>query len=156
MGRKRREEKEEIAILKDIDRTEHEILEVDREILKGKHRLTAIKIVHGENNMTGPFTLAVGGKATARVLGFDQNGDPFQIDITKNPVSSWAIDNPAIISSTPETDISVDDLAGLAVGTANLAVVVAGPNGPLTDSVLGTVTPTPLTLTSVKIDISPA
>lgn len=101
--------------------------------------------------MQGPITIAVGGKSVERVLGFDQNGAPFQIDFTQNPVT-WSIDQSAVASSTPETDPSVDDVVGVSAGVANLTATCAG----FSDTETVTVTQAAPVLSSIKIDSNPS
>lgn len=144
MGRKRSNENEEIKILRDIDRTEHKILE------RLTPKLRFIKIAHG-GNMQGPFTVAIGGKVVCRVLGFDQNGAPFPIDFNANPVT-WAIDNAAVATSTPETDPSIDDVVGVSAGVANLTATCGG----FSDTETATVPAATPVLSSIKIDSNPA
>lgn len=97
---------------------------------------------------TGPVTLTVGQKTTATVQGFDQNGAPFAIDFTANPVT-WSIDNTTADSSTPQPDSS-DVVASLAAGVANLTAVCAGFND---TEVVTNVAQAP-TLSSIKINFS--
>lgn len=98
--------------------------------------------------MQGPVTLTVGQKTTATVLGFDQNGAPFPIDFTANPVT-WTIDNTTFDSSTPQPDQS-DVIASLAAGVANLSASCAG----FSDSEVVTNVAVAPKLSSIKIDFS--
>ncbi len=143
MGRRKRDE-EAIKILKEIEE------DLDELVAQGK-KLSFIKIGTGEKHMQGPITIAIGGKSTERVLGFDQNGAPFAIDFTANPVT-WSIDNAAIATSTPESDPSVDDLVGVSAGVANLTATCAG----FSDTETVTVPAAAPVLSSIKIDSTPA
>ena len=115
-----------------------------------RHRhLAFIKIAfqkRGHHMSQGPVTLTVGQKVTATVLGFDQNGAPFPIDFTANPVS-WTIDNSTLDSSTPQPDSS-DVVESLAAGVANLTATCAG----FTDSETVTNVAQAPVLSSIKID----
>lgn len=143
---------EDSDLRKELRRIEHKEDEILRLLRKENlPRLSFIKIAHGRKNMQGPITIAVGGKSVERVLGFDQNGAPFQIDFTQNPVT-WSIDQSAVASSTPETDPSVDDVVGVSAGVANLTATCAG----FTDTETVTVTQAAPVLSSIKIDSNPA
>ena len=142
-------EQEELERLKHLEHEVEEIEEVveriDRRLAP---RLTFIKIAFG-GNMPGPVTLTVGQKTTASVAGFDQNGAPFAIDFTANPVT-WTLDNTTLDSSTPQPD-QTDVIASLAAGTANLNAACAGFTD--TEQVIN-VAQAPV-LSSIKIDFSP-
>lgn len=133
---------------KELRRVEHKEDEILRLL---RPRLSFIKISHGEKCMQGPITLAVGAKSVERVLGFDQNGAPFAIDFTANPVT-WSIDQSSVASSTPESDPSVDDVVGVSSGVANLNATCGG----FTDTETVTVTAVVSVLSSIKIDSTPA
>jgi len=110
-------EKQEVTLLQGQEKT---LLEIRNELAP---KLAFIKISFG-GSMPGPVTLTVGQSVPATVQGFDQNGAPFAIDFTANPVT-WTIDNPALDSSTPQADQS-DLVASLSAGTANLTASCAG------------------------------
>ena len=94
----------------------------------------------------GPATLNVGDKKTATVLGFDQNGAPFAIDFTANPVT-WTDDNEAAVQDAP-TGTS-DGLTAVAPGVANLGATCAG----FSDTEAVTVVAAAPKLSSIKISI---
>lgn len=141
---------EDSGLRKELRRIEHKEDEI-LSLLRARPRLSFIKIAHGRKNMQGPITIAVGGKSVERVLGFDQNGAPFAIDFTQNPVT-WSVDNSAVASSTPEADPSVDDVVGVSAGVANLTATCAG----FSDTETVTVTAAAPVLSSIKIDSTPA
>jgi hypothetical protein len=79
-------EQEEIELLKDIDRTEHQIL-------RALNHLAFVKIrfsLQGADMPEGPVTLTVGQVAIASIDAFDQNGAPFTGPI---PTPTWTMDN---------------------------------------------------------------
>lgn len=94
----------------------------------------------------GPATLTVGDVKTATVLGFDQNGQPFPIDFSANPVS-WSDDNTAAVAETQAPD--KDTLLAAAPGSANLTATCAG----FTASVAITVVPVPAKLSSIQVSV---
>lgn len=129
---------QELLVLRDIDRklgpappTTH---------------LSFIRIAIGGIMPVGPATLAIGAKATATVLGFDQNGAPIAIDFTANPIT-WADDNEASVSDAPTT--TSDPLTGVAAGVMNLTATCGG----FTDTETVTVLAAVPVLSSVKISI---
>lgn len=68
--------------------------------------------------VVGPVTLTTAGEtATASVVGFDQNGNPWTGPI---PPVTYSIDNPAIATSSPNSDDETDTVTAVANGTANL------------------------------------
>lgn len=139
-------ESEEIGLLREavrLLRDERELLTEIRNELAPK--LSFIKIAFG-GSMPGPVTLTVGQSVTATVQGFDQNGAPFAIDFTANPVV-WSIDDATLDSSTPQADQS-DLLMSLAAGTANLTATCAG----LTDTEQVINVAAPPKLSSIKIN----
>jgi hypothetical protein len=141
-------EGEEIERLKRIEKKEDRELAL-LELIESqlKPRPTFIKIQFG-GTMPGPVTLNVGQKTTATVQGFDQNGAPFAIDFTANPVT-WTIDNASLDSSTPQPDQS-DLIVSLAAGVANLTATCAG----LTDTETITNVAVAPILSSIKINFS--
>jgi hypothetical protein len=141
-------EQEEIELLKRQERTEEEIeRDLDRIVGFLKPRLAFIKISFGGNMAQGPVKLNVGQKTTASVLGFDQNGAPFAIDFTANPVT-WADDNQAAASDAPAG--ATDVLTGVAAGVSNLTATCGG----FTDTEQATVSAVVPVLSSIKIDFS--
>src|ERR1700674_1030071 len=96
MSRHQHDNKEEIEILRKIEKTDKRI-EEDLDELIGiiKSKQSSIKIAFGENKMIGPVKINVGQATTAQVLGLDQNGAPFTIDFVANPVT-WTLDNLAL------------------------------------------------------------
>lgn len=136
-------EREEIRVLRDIDRTEHEILHQLRP------RLTFIKIAfsRGEHTMEGPVTLTVGQKTVASIDGFDQNGAPFT-----GPI-------PTPTFSLSDTSMDSVDAAGnvtsLAPGTDNLTATLTTADGrTLTDTETITNLAQAPVLSSIKINFS--
>jgi hypothetical protein len=81
----------------------------------------------------GPVTLTTAGQqVTASILGFDQFGNPWTGPI---PPVTYAIDNPAIATSTPNPDNETDAVAAVANGTANLTATLTTTEGlALTDT----------------------
>jgi hypothetical protein len=120
------------------------------------HRhLSSIKIAFakGRKFMIGPVTLTVGQKTTATVFGFDQNGAPFAIDVTKTPIT-WSVDDATLDSSTPQPD-GTDSIVSLAAGVANLTASLTSAEGKaLSDTEAMTNVAQPLVLSSIKIDFS--
>lgn len=108
--------------------------------------LSFIKIAIGGIMPVGPVTLNVGDKKVATVLGFDQNGAPFAIDFSANPVE-WVDDNEAAVQDAPTAD--QDALTAIAPGVANITATCAG----LTDSETVTVVAQAPVLSSIKISI---
>lgn len=112
-----------------------------------KPRLAFIKIAFGGTMAQGPVKLTVGQKTTATVLGFDQNGAPFTIDFTANPVT-WTDDNEAVASDAPTPP--TDTITGVSAGVANITATCAGFN----DTEQVTVSAVVPVLSSIKIDFS--
>lgn len=130
---------------------EREEVELLREILRelkyqNRPKLSFIKIAIGGTMPVGPATLTVGDKKTATVLGFDQNGAPFAIDFTANPVT-WTDDNEAAVQDAPTT--TSDPLTAVAPGVANLGATCAG----FSDTEAITVVAAAPKLSSIKISI---
>jgi hypothetical protein len=148
----RRIEDEELRVLRDIDHTEHEIL--DR--LSPKLTFIKISFLRGEFMAEGPVTLQVGQSTIASIDYFDQNGNLMPPTFVP-PNVTYSIDQPTIASSTPNADNQTDAVAYVAAGVANLTATVAGPNGPLTDTETVTcvagVTAPPV-LSSIKINFA--
>lgn len=129
---------QELLVLRDIDRKLGPVPPTTH--------LSFIRIAIGGIMPVGPATLAIGAKATATVLGFDQNGAPFVIDFTANPVT-WADDNEAAVSDAPAG--ASDPLTGVAAGVANITATCAG----FTDTETVTVPAAVPVLSSIKISI---
>jgi hypothetical protein len=146
----RRQEHEEIELLKDIDHTEHEILE---QLRKPQPRLSSIKIAFtkGDSVMAeGPVILAIGQKATASIDGFDQTGAAWTGVI---PPVTFSIDNTAIATSTPNADGVTDALLGVSAGVANLTASLTTKEGKiLSDTETVTVPAVVPVLSSIKIN----
>jgi hypothetical protein len=149
-----------------IARYEHDILD----ILKRRSDtpiLSKIKITFTPNGKGAPMSAPVEGAvtlttvgqlATASILGFDQFGNPWTGTI---PPVNYAIDNPAIATSTPNADGVTDAVVAVANGTANLTASLTTAEGlALTDTeqviVALTVAPPPPTpvLSSIKVAFS--
>jgi len=107
-------------------------------------RLTSLIIQFEGGQMAA--SIEVGKTVNATVLGFDQNGQPF--DLTGQAVS-WSVDNSAIATAAP-ADGNPTTVTGVAPGTANLSVAVGGLTA--TDQV--TVTAPAPVLTSLQIQFS--
>ena len=138
---------QEVEILKDIDRTEHEILD------RLTPKLSFIKIKFTGGKMPeGPVTIQIGAVTVASIDGFDQNGAPFTGAIPQPP---YAIDNTALASIAPDANSADEDVTGVAAGVANLTATVQGPNGPLTDTETVTVLAAAPVLSSIKINFNP-
>lgn len=95
----------------------------------------------------GPVTLTVGDVKVVSVLGFDQNGAPFAIDFTANPVS-FSDDNEAVVQDTPGSTVT-DTITAVAPGVANVSATCAG----FTDTEAITVVAAAPVLSSIKISI---
>jgi len=95
----------------------------------------------------GPANLTVGDKKVATVQGFDQNGAPFAIDFTANPVT-WSNDNQSAVQDAPASDGS-DALTAAAAGVSNLSATCAG----FSDTETVTVVAQTPVLSSIKISI---
>lgn len=95
----------------------------------------------------GPATLNVGDKKTVSVLGFDQNGAPFAIDFTANPVT-FTDDNESAVQDTAGSTVT-DPITALAAGVANLGASCAG----FSDTEAVTVLAVAPKLSSIKISI---
>src|SRR5579864_2903377 len=143
-------EEEEIELLRDIDRTDHEILAR----LTPKLSFIKIAFLRGDNVMAeGPVTLTVGQATIASVDGFDQNGAPFTGPI---PTPTWSIDTTTFATIAPAaTTPATEDVTPVAAGTANLTVTVTNAAGTvLTDKDTVTVLAAAPVLSSVKINFS--
>lgn len=148
----RHEEDKEIELLRDIDKTEHAIL--DR--LNPRASFIKLAFLKGALFMQGPVVLNPGQSTKATVLYFDQNGAPMPSRFVP-PAVTFSIDNPAIASSTPEGDGQTDDIAYVTAGVANLTASVTSAEGlALTDTETVTDTAVVVTpvLSSIKIDFS--
>ena len=142
-----RNESEEIRLLRKQLEVQEQELALLRQIAKNTApKLSFIKIAIGGSMPVGPATLTVGDKKTATVLGFDQNGAPFTIDFTANPVT-WADDNEAAVQDAPTT--TSDGLTAVAPGVANISATCGG----FSDSEAVTVVAAPPVLSSIKVSI---
>jgi len=112
-----------------------------------KPKLSFIKIAIGGSMPVGPATLTVGDKKTVSVLGFDQNGAPFAIDFTANPVT-FTDDNQAAVADTPGSSVT-DPITAVAPGVANIGATCAG----FSDTEAVTVVAAAPVLSSIKISI---
>ena len=122
------------------------ILELEHKILdKLQPRLSYIKLAIGGKMPVGPATLTVGDKKTLSVLGFDQNGAPFAIDFTANPVT-FTDDNETVLQDTAGSTVT-DPVVALAVGVANVGATCAG----FSDTEAVTVVAAAPVLSSIKI-----
>lgn len=105
----------------------------------------------------GPITLLVGATATATLLYFDQNGNPMPADFTP-PATTFTVDTPSVVSSSPSTDLLSDVLTALAEGTCVVSAVVTTAEGAtLQDSsgiTVGAVPPPAAVLSSIKLQFS--
>ena len=128
------------------------LLKEDSEFLKElsgqlQPKLSFIKLAIGGEMPVGPATLTVGDKKTVSVLGFDQNGAPFEIDFTANPVT-FTDDNSSVVQDTPGSNVT-DPITAVAAGVANIGATCAG----FTDTEAVTVVAAAPRLSSVKISI---
>lgn len=138
--------------LREIEAKENQILAEDDLILEAIHRLEKkrlcyIKLAIGGRMPVGPATLTVGDKKTLSVLGFDQNGAPFAIDFTANPVT-YTDDNEAVVQDTAGSTVT-DAVTAVAPGVANVGATCAG----FSDNEAITVVAAPPVLSSIKISI---
>lgn len=124
------------------------ILELEHKILdRLTARLSYIKIAIGGIMPVGPATLIVGDKKTLSVLGFDQNGAPFAIDFTANPVT-FTDDNQAVLADTAGSTVT-DPVTAVAPGVANVGATCAG----FTDTEAITVVAAAPKLSSIKVSV---
>ena len=143
-----RYEREEIRLLQELVDLGQQQVKILRKIANElEPKLTFIKIAIGGEMPVGPVTLNIGDKKTATVLGFDQNGAPFAIDFTANPVT-WTNDNVTAVQDAPQPDGS-DQLTAMAAGVSNLTAAVAG----FTDTETVTVVAAAPVLSSIKVSI---
>lgn len=146
--------------LHQIEKELHEIAKYLRQLAGdfAPRRLTRIRIAFREETMPqGPVVLNQGQSATATVLYFDQQGNPMPSTFVP-PSVTFAMDNPAIASSTPGSDGQSDVVAYVSAGVANLTATVTSAEGvALQDTETVTCNPvappTPV-LSSVKIAFS--
>ena len=110
-------------------------------------KLSFIKLAIGGEMPVGPATLTVGDKKTVSVLGFDQNGAPFEIDFTTNPVT-FTDDNAAVVQDTPGSTVT-DPITAVSAGVANISASCGG----FTDTEAITVVAAAPVLSSIKISI---
>lgn len=144
-GHHHHEEDKEIHLLEKIEQT---LEKIEKDIRPKQLSFIKIAFTKGDHMALGPVTITVGQKSTATVQGFDQNGAPFPIDLTANPVT-WAIDQSTLDSSTPAADGS-DAIVSLAGGVANLTATCAG----FSDTETITNVAVAPVLASIKIDFS--
>jgi len=131
-----------------LDENDRLILEALREIVgllaeirdTLKPRLSSLLIRFGGNM---PATVEVGKSIAAVVIGFDQNGQPF--DLT-GQTPSWSTSDAGIATVAPPDQLTTS-VTGVAAGSANLSVTVGG----LSASDVVTVTAPAPVLTSVVI-----
>jgi hypothetical protein len=153
-----RTEKREVEILE-------ELLHVSRRILAiltpkhGRRQLGSIKIKFTKGNtiMEGPVVLAAGQSTIASIDYFDQTGAPMPAGFVP-PNITFLIDNPALASSTPNSDNQTDVVAYVSAGVANLTASCTSAEGlALTDTETVTCSPVvvpPPVLSSIKINFS--
>ena len=148
-----KEEKRELEVLEDIDRTEHKILHAL------EPRLSFIKIAFTKGNIMaeGPVVLSAGQSSVASIDYFDQTGAPMPASFVP-PNISYSIDQPGIASSTPQSDNQTDDVAYVSAGVANLTASCTSAEGlALTDTEPVTCSPVvapPPVLSSIKINFA--
>ena len=152
------QDKQEINILKDIDKQEREETKLLQELVNQGKKLSSAKIAFkkGDTHMVGPVILNIGQKTSATLFGFDQNGQPMPATFVM-PTVTWTLDIPTFDSSTPNASNGVD-LVSLSAGVANLKADVTSAEG-LALSDTETVTNNPIVvlppvLSSVKIGFS--
>jgi len=138
----RRDQHEDTRLLAENQRAIYEVLVRIEKALSP--RLSSLLIRLEGGTMAG--TVEVGKQIKATVLGFDQNGQAF--DLTGQAVS-WSVDNAAIATAAP-ADQNPTEVTGVAPGTANLSVAV----GSLTAMDQVTVTAPAPVLTSLQISFS--
>ena len=144
----RREVEEIEAKLNQSLAEEDLILELEHKILYNQQpKLAYIKLAIGGIMPVGLATLTVGDKKTLSVLGFDQNGAPFAIDFTANPVT-FTDDNPTVLQDTPGSTVT-DPVTALAAGVANVKADCAG----FSDTEAYTVLAAAPKLSSIKISM---
>jgi hypothetical protein len=150
-----RDEQEELNLEREQVALQSEEVEFLRDIKQelGPKILSFIKIAFstGGSMALGPVLMNVGQKTKATVKGFDQNGAPFSGTI---PPATYAIDNAAFDSSTPD-GTNGDDLVSLSAGVANLTASLTSAEGlALTDTETVTNSAVVPVLSSIKIDFS--
>lgn len=148
-------EREELELLREQLRVQQmELFELRRirADLENKPKISSIKIKFGGIMPEGPVTLNVGQSTTASVDGFDQFGAAWTGAI---PPVTYAVDNAAIASSTPNADGLTDVVAGVAPGVANLTASLTTAEGlALTDTESVTVLAVPSVLSSIKVNFT--
>jgi hypothetical protein len=140
-----------------IERTEERIeAQITPRLASIKIAFTVTKGVPPMSSpVAGPVVLTTAGQqAIASILGFDQLGNPWTGTI---PPVSYSIDNPAVATSTPNSDDLTDVVTAVANGVANLSAGLTTAEGTaLSDVETVTVNipvvppPTPV-LSSIKI-----
>jgi hypothetical protein len=147
------DDRREVEILEDIDRTEHEIL--DR--LTPKLSFIKISFQRGSVMAEGPVVLSAGQSTIASIDYFDQTGNPMPAGFVP-PNISFSIDNPAIASSTPNSDNQTDVVSYVSAGVANLTASCTSAEGlALSDTETVTCSPVvlpPPVLSSIKINFA--
>ncbi|HXN71521.1 MAG TPA: hypothetical protein VN861_03095 [Candidatus Acidoferrales bacterium] len=151
--------------LREIERTDQRI-EADLDKLVGAlvPRLSFIKIafqpprgLQGDVMAEGPVVLASGQLTTASIDYFDQTGAPMPATFVP-PNITFAIDNPAIATSTPNPDNQTDVVAYVSAGVANLTASCTSAEGlALTDTETVTCSPVvlpPPVLSSIKVNFA--
>jgi hypothetical protein len=161
MSHEHNDEHEETRLLREAVGLLQQILQIDTGILQALQpsapKLSKIKIQFGGIMPLGPVTLNVGQSTTASVQGFDQTGAPMPASFVMPPVT-FAVDNPAIASSTPNADNATDGIIGVSAGVANLTASVTSAEGlALSDTETVTVSPVvapPPVLSSIKVSFT--
>jgi hypothetical protein len=114
--------------------------------------LSFIRIVRlqgGKVMAESPITLTVGQTAEFTVVGFDQNGNPFNGPI---PTPAWAIDNATLDSIVPDPNTPTnEDATSLVAGTANLSAQVTNAQGTVLSDSQPIINTAPQILSSIKI-----
>lgn len=157
-------EKKEVELLEQSVRLEREEVGILKDIRKelGPRQLSSIKLAFGGIKMAtpviGPVALNVGDAVTGSVAVFDQNGNPMPAGFVV-PAVSYSMDNPAIASSTPNSDGQTDAVVALSAGVANLTASLTTAEGlTLTDTETVTVTSVVVVpvASSIKVAFAPA
>lgn len=155
--RKRDEELKELKEIEKVDERIEEDLDKIVGFLKPKLRSIKIAFRKGKVMAEGPVVLSSGQSTVASIDYFDQTGAPMPKGFVP-PNITFAIDNPAIATSTPASDNQTSAIAYVSAGVANLTASCTSAEGLALQDV-ETVTCSPIVvpppvLSSIKVNFS--
>lgn len=130
--------------------------EIVRELRHIVHLLTphlsALEIHFGDSSMD--TSIQVGAVVTAKVVGFDQFGNPFPIDFGANP-ASWSVDQPSAVELAAGSNPDEESCKGLAATTTPAVLSVSCGGFTATGNITVTEAPPPTpVLSSLGIQFS--